>query len=203
MRILWMALVAIFGMAQVSQATLIGTELSLETIFQSTPSSSVNAIGFLTTATVREPGVEFPSLSATQVSNPPLGLQLVNVAINSGNNFIEIDFDNSAPFTSFASAFRNSYVFTFDNAAMPSIEGASIDRSVTTLGLSDSDLRFSLNKLEVNVEGLSFSSSSFARVNLTVEGGPSNPVPEPATVWLFVAGLAALLAYKKKSKTSA
>lgn len=99
MRILWMALVAIFGMAQVSQATLIGTELSLETIFQSTPSSSVNTIGFLTTATVREPGVEFPSLSATQVSNPPLGLQLVNVAINSGNNFIEIDFDNSAPFT--------------------------------------------------------------------------------------------------------
>ncbi len=99
MRILWMALVAIFGMAQVSQATLIGIELSLETIFQSTPSSSVNVIGFLTTATVREPGVEFPSLSAAQVSNPQLGLQLVNVAINSGNNFIEIDFDNSAPFT--------------------------------------------------------------------------------------------------------
>ena len=87
-------------------------------------------------------------------------------------------------------------MFTFDNAAMPSIRQALIDRTVTTLGLSDSDVTFSGNTLQVNVESLPFNTSTFARINLTVEGGPS-PVPVPAAAWLFGSGLAALVALKR------
>ncbi|MEQ1562385.1 MAG: Ig-like domain-containing protein, partial [Nitrospiraceae bacterium] len=151
-----------------SGVALIGTQLSIQTIFQSTPIAQPSVIGFLTTATVTEPGVEFPSLRALEVNNPPFGLQVVDVAINVGENFIEIDFDNSLPFTSFASGYRNGYLFTFDHAVAPTITGAVIDTAVTTLGLSQSDLLFENNSLFVNVESLPFNTSTFARINLTV-----------------------------------
>jgi len=79
-------------------------------------------------------------------------------------------------------------VFQFDSIAAATITGASINTAVTTLGLSPSDVRFSGNRLFVNVEGLTFNTSSFARIDLTVEGGPA-AVPEPQTSVLVAAGL--------------
>lgn len=201
MKTLWMLLVILCAAAQVSEAALIGTEVLFESIFQASSNSPEIKLSSLNTVTVKEPGIEFPSLKALQTNNPS-GLGLVDTTINVGDNFIEFSFTNSAPFTRFASGFRNGYVFTFDNAAMPSIRQALIDRAVTTLGLSDNDVTFSGNKLEVNVESLPFNTSTFARIDLTVEGGPS-PVPVPAAVWLFGSGLAMLGRMAKRTMPSA
>jgi len=179
---------------QTSEAALLGTDLSVKTVFQQTAVSSVNTIGFLTTAHVVEPGVEFSSLAATEVINPTLGLHVVDVAINAGDNFLDINFDNVSP-AHFVSAFLNGYVFTFDSIVAAEITGATIDTSVTTLGLVPTDLAFSGNQLIVNVEGLSFNTSTFARINLTSVGGPA-PVPVPAAAWLFASGLLGLLTMK-------
>lgn len=130
------------------------------------------------------------------MSNPS-GLSVVDVSINAGNDFLDIGFANSAPYSLFASGYRNSYVFTFDSVAKPTITSALVDHSLTTLGLTNSDLTFVGNTLEVNVQGLSFNPSTFARIDLT----SLNPVPLPAAVWLFGAGLIGLgaLANRKRS----
>ena len=185
---------------KVSEATLLGTELSIETVFQQTSGSTVETIGFLTTATVVEPGVEFPSLAATEVINPPFGLQVVDVAINAGDDFIEIDFDN-ATFAMFASAFLNGYIFTFDSNVAVDIVDATIDTAVTTLGITASDIAFSGNQLTVNVESLPFNTSTFARINLKSVVG-SSPVPEPALAWLLSFGLLGLVGITKRKKSS-
>ncbi|HMU31741.1 MAG TPA: VPLPA-CTERM sorting domain-containing protein [Nitrospira sp.] len=195
MKTAWMALLALCAVAQTGEAALIGTDVMFQSVFQATSTSPEFKLTSLNTVTVKEPGVEFPSLKALQVSNPS-GLRLVDIAINIGDTFIDMNFTNSAPDFRFASGFRNGYKLTFDNAAMPSIRQALIDRTVTTLGLSDSDVTFSGNTLQVNVESLPFNTSTFARINLTVEGGPS-PVPVPAAAWLFGSGLAALVALKR------
>jgi len=173
-------------------AALLGSELSIETLLQSSSTSATSTIGFLTTATVVEPGIEFVSLQALETT----GSTLVDVAINAGNDFIEIDFTNTSPLNSFNSAFKNGYMFTFDTVAAIDITGATIDTSVTSLGLSSSDLVFSGNQLFVNVEGLSFNTSTFARINLTSTGGVS-AVPLPSAMWLFGSGLIALSAFRK------
>jgi hypothetical protein len=193
MRLTAIAVLVLCGFSQVSEAALIGTELGFKAVYQATQSSPEISLTSLNTMTVREPDIEIPSASALQVSNPS-GLTLVNVSINAGNDFLDIDFTNSASFGGFASGFRNSYVFTFDTVATLSITSAFIDRSVTTLGLSDSDVTFVGNTLEVNVESLPFNPSTFARINLT----SLNPVPIPPAVWLFGTGVAALIAMKKR-----
>jgi len=197
MKTAWMALLALCAVAQTGEAALVGTDVMFQSIFQATSTSPEIKVSSLNTVTVKEPGVEFPSLKALQISNP-IGGRLADIAINVGDTFIDMDFTNSAPDFRFASGFRNGYVFTFDNAAMPSIRQALIDRTVTTLGLSDSDVTFSGNTLQVNVESLPFNTSTFARINLPVEGGP-NPVPVPAAAWLFGSGLAALVALKRSA----
>ncbi len=199
MNIAWLAAAAFFALAQVSEAGLVGTEVMRESIFQSTASSPLNKLTLLNTITVKDPGVEIPSLKALQVSNP-LGMHLVDTAIDIGDNFIEISFRNSAPDTSFAPGFFNGAIYSFHHSVAPSISGALIDRSVTTLGLSDSDVTFSGNTLSINVEGLRFNTSTFARINLTVEGGPPAPVPVPAAVWLFGSGAAAIWGLNRRKR---
>jgi len=159
-----------FSLAQSSHAALLGTELSLKIIYQPTSSSTEETIGFLTTAVVDEPKVEFPSVAALDIDGD--NFTLVDVSINVGDNYLEIDFDNSSPYSSFSSGYKNGYVFTFDSGIAATITGATIDNNVTTLGLIESDLTFTGNQLYVNVEGLSFNASTFVRINLTVEGGP-------------------------------
>lgn len=192
-----LAVLIFVASAHVSEAALLGTELSLTTIFQSSPTSQPTIIGFLTTATVTEPGVEFPSVKALEAPNA-LNLTVVDVAINAGDTFIEIGFQNSPPHTTFATGFRNGYLFTFDHVAVPTITGATIDATVTTLGLSPSNLLFENNNLFVNVAGLPFNTSTFARINLSVEGGPPTPIPIPGAIWLFGSGLIGLFGLRRK-----
>lgn len=195
MKITAIAAVVLCTLAQVSEAALIGTELGFQVAYQATSTSTVSTLTSLNTVTVKEPSIEIPSVKALEVSNPS-GLSLVNVSINAGNDFLDIGFANAGS-SGFASGFRNSYIFTFDSTAKPTISSAFVDPSLTTLGLTNSDLRFAGNTLEVNVQGLSFNPSSFARIELT----SLNPVPLPAAVWLFGAGLLGLgaLANRKRA----
>ncbi len=192
MKLAGMTVLAFCAMAQISEAALVGTELLFEKIYQETSTSPVIAITSLKTVTVKEPGIEIPSVKALEVSNP-IGLPVVDLSINAGNNFIEMDFDNTAGLIGYAPGYRSSYIFTFDSIVRPSISAAFIDRSVTTLGLSDSDVTFAGNKLEVNVEGLPFNTSTFARINMGL-----TPVPLPAAVWLFASGLVGLAAMMRR-----
>ena len=178
-------MVLFFSIIQTSHAGLLGTTLSLDTVFQRTLTSPVIPLSFSTTATVIEPGIEFPSVASLLVSNPN-GFVLADTAINAGDDFLEIDFDNATNISHFDAAIQNTYVFTFDSVATPSITDASIDTSITTLGLTDSDVTFSGNQLFVNVEGLGFDTSTFARINLSSK---SIPIPEAPSLALLAIGL--------------
>ena len=118
---------------------------------------------------------------------PGFAGSLVNTAIDVGDNYLEIDFDNTAPAARFASAFQNTYIFTFDSAAIVNITSATINASPTTLALASSDVTFLGNELFVNVEGLSFNPATFVRIDLnaTVEPPPDPTVGEPTTLALL------------------
>lgn len=192
MKIIAIVAVVFCALAQVSEAALIGTELGFQRVYQATSTSQPIEVTSVNTFTVREPGIEIPHTSTIPVINP-VGIPVVDLSINAGNDFIEIGFANSAPFSSFVSAFRDSIIFTFDSSAKPTISPAIID-PVTTLGLVASDITFAGNKLDINVgRGLSFDPSTVARIDLT----SLNPVPLPAAVWLFGAGLLGLGALGK------
>lgn len=188
-----------------SHAGLTNTELSLRTLAQATSSSPPITTSFERTVTVSDTLVEFPDVAS--LFNPgspvPPGFArgLVNVAIDVGNTFITIDFANTAPFTLFASGFQNTYIFKFDSAAAVDIVGASVDPAVTTLGLAPTDITFSGNELFVNVESLPFNSTTFARINLSVNGGPL-PIPEPSSYVLLGLGLGMLWAFRRKTARS-
>ncbi len=190
------AWIAVFCMlCQTAEAGLIGTQLSLRTLAQATPSSPPFTTSFPNTVTVSATSVEYPDIAS--LFDPSTGVppgfarSLVNTAIDVGDNYVEIDFDNSAPFTQFASAFQNTYIFRFDSSAVVRITGAAIDSSVTTLGLDASDVSFIGNELFVNVEGLPFNPSSFARINLVSQADPQ-PTPLPGSGWLLGVGLLAV-----------
>jgi hypothetical protein len=182
-----LVLTAALLLSMPAYAGLDGTEVSLRTLAQATPSSTPVVTSF-EHAMVVGSGIEYPDVA--DLFNPatqgPSGFahSLVDVAIDIASDHITIDFHNSAPFTRFASAFENTYVFRFDSAAAGDIIGAQIDNSATTLGLQPSDVRFAENELFINVEGLAFNPSTVARVNLL-----ALPVPEPATYAMMLAGL--------------
>ena len=179
--------------------SLVGTELRLDGLLQATPTSPTSTFTAAVSATVSETEVEYPNvndfgITDTTVPGFPTPLTTVAVAIDAGADFLTIDFDNTAPFNLFAPAFENTYIFTFADAVAPLITSAVIDTSVTTLGLTEDDVTFSGNQLFVNVEGLPFNTSSFARINLTAEAtdiGPA-PVPLPAGMPLILAGILGL-----------
>lgn len=59
-------------------------------------------------------------------------------------------------YTSFSSSDFNGYVLTDVSNKIPPIENVTIDNSTNTLGLASSDVTFSENTIEVNVESLVF-----------------------------------------------
>lgn len=186
-------LLVTLGLSHAAQGGLLGTQVSLETVFQETLSDEPVALSFPEEFTVVDPGVEIPDVSVLEVPGSPSGINgLVETSIDVGNDFIEIDFDNVLS-TRFASGIQNTYIFTFDGQAGLEFTEATIDSDVTTLGLEAEDVTFDGNKLLINVEGLPFSTSTFVRVNLTT-------VPEPTSVGLFAATLFCLTTRRRRSR---
>ena len=158
--------------------SLVGSELRLRTNAQATPTSQLFVTSFPAVATVSETAVEFPDVSS--LFDPTVGVppgfanSLVDVAIDAGVDYLEIDFDNAGS-RGYATAFQNTYVFTFADAVALQITEATID-PLTTLGLTSDRVTFVDNELFVNVQSLSFNPNSFARINLS---GILTPVPDP------------------------
>lgn len=184
------AAIAAATTAGAAPVDLIGTELSLRTQGQATPTSELFVTSFPASATVTADDVEFPdvaSLFDPTVGVPPgFARSLVDVAIDVGADFLTIDFDNVVP-NRFATGFQNTYVFTFDAETRLAITDAVIDEDVTTLGLTDDRVFFEGNELFVNVNALPFNTSTFARIELTAA-----VVPLPASALLLVGGLIGL-----------
>lgn len=174
-----------------ARASLIGTDLSVQVIAQSTQTSTPFSIGFAVTAVVRDPGIEFLNLATTQQSNSG-NFSIVPVSVDARAFSIDIRILPSAGAGLFATTFFNGYKFTFTSAALANITGAQLDSS-STINIPQSYLSFSGNQLLVNVSGFAFNgnstSNSLIRVNLTVTGGPDSvqAVPEPATLSVFAA----------------
>ena len=102
--------------------------------------------------------VEFSALPSIEL--PGETLVDVNIDITQegegiGSIFFEVDPNET--FTTFASGEFNGYVFTDISDQIPAIENVTIDESTNTLGLEASDLTFTENRIEVNVESLTFS----------------------------------------------
>lgn len=168
-----LVLLSLYLISLPSQAGLVGTELSLRTLAQATSTSDPVVTSFERSVIVDELIVEFPDVASlfnpSTESIPGFARSLVDVAIDVGDNYIEIDFANSSPSTRFASAFENTYILKFDSVASVNIVGAEIDSSVTSLGLTTSDVKFIGNELFINVESLAFNPKTFVRINLVVE----------------------------------
>ncbi|WP_081251817.1 VPLPA-CTERM sorting domain-containing protein [Rhodovulum sulfidophilum] len=185
--------------------SLVGTELSLKTEAQATPTSQLFVTSFPASVTVSETSVEFPdvaSLFDPTVGVPPgFASSLVDVAIDVGADFLTIDFTNSAPFSLFATGFKNTYVFTFASSVALNITDAIIDTNVTTLGLTDGRVTFSGNELFVNVQSLPFDTSTFVRINLTSEEAVA-AVPLPAGLPLLLSGLLGIGLQARRKKAA-
>jgi hypothetical protein len=192
-------------------ATLTGSELRLRAEAQATSSSQLFITSFPASAIVSESAVEFPNVAS--LFDPSTGVppgfarSLVDVAINAGADYLEIDFDNARS-SRYATGFKNTYVFTFTAPVALQITNVLIDPS-TTLGLTPDRVTFNGSELFINVQGLFFTPSTFARVNLStiaasdpnvdiipdpdvdVPGSDSAAVPEPSSALLL--GSAALV----------
>lgn len=168
---------------------LLGSEFSAEVQFQPVATSERFAVSFLATAIVDENQVEFPSLGALEISNNPLNLLVVDVAIDVGKDFIEIDFDNAGSGT-FASGFFNGYEFIFDDLVAVDIIDAVIDPISNLAALTPESLNFSGNSLSFSVDGGPYNPSSFVRINLEAARiPPIVRVPEPPSIVLAVIGM--------------
>lgn len=176
-----------------SWALLISTDLGIQVGVQATPTSAFQSCTFLSTATVVEPGVEFPSLGS--LGSSCSGLSTVNVSVNAGDKYLDIGFNNAGSGSYAAGYYFNGYVFTFDSAAAIQLTSASVDQTVTNLGITDSSLGFSGNQLTVNVVGLPFNSSTYARILLD-----GYVVPIPASIWLFGSGLLGFVGITRRKK---
>jgi len=196
-----------------SALSLIGSELKLRTEAQSTPTSQFFVTSFPASAIVSETQAEFPnveSLFDPSVGVPPgFANALVDVAIDAGADYLEIDFDNAGS-GRYATGFKNTYVFTFTAPIALQITNAVID-PLTTLGLTADRVAFNGSELFVNVNGLQFNQNSFARLNLTTAAiNPKPPivpdptaVPEPSSMLLLgsATGVGALFKRYKSRRT--
>jgi hypothetical protein len=84
------------------------------------------------------------------------------------------------------------------------ITGASVDRDVSNLGISEDNVYFDGGDLFVNVSGLRFNTGSFLRIDLASRIDPEQPapVPVPAALPLLGIGIGTLgLLRRKRRKT--
>ncbi|TXK92983.1 hypothetical protein BMR11_16990 [Methylococcaceae bacterium CS5] len=194
MKKLLFTLLLFLSLNQAGNAGLLGYDLLFITRYQAHEESKIFTVRMPSPEKIIEPGVEFPSNAPYYDFNygtvDTVMAPEIFVGVNAGNNFIEIDYTDSGKFTS---ALQNAFVFEFHDHALPvHITSAIIDRSVTTFPLTDNDVQLDGNQLSINVQGLSFNSDSFIRINLDA-GDPvdvGNPVyvigdTGPAGGWVF------------------
>ncbi len=197
--------VAVVG-ATASHASLIGTELRIGSLSQVTSSSELFLDDFPASAIVSETEVEFPSAESLFGDFPrPPNSFVVDTSIDAGADFLEVDFDNAGS-GRFASWFENTYIFGFSSEALVTITGATVNRDVSNLGISDGNVYFDGGDLFVNVTGLPFNSSSFLRIDLASRVDPKPPeqpsgvIPLPAGFPLLLGGLALFGIVARRSK---
>lgn len=136
--------------------TFIDKQIRLE-VFNPRVSPIIDEI----TATVNDE-IEFANLPSN----------LVDVNIDLSADSFQIGFDNAGE-GNFGSSTFNGYVLSDVLDNIPSIKNVTIDNSVTTLGIRNSDLVFTENTIEIDVEGLSYNSDSLAKFNVEF-GEPEN-----------------------------
>jgi hypothetical protein len=143
-----------------SDAQMLGSRVRLETFYPSFDSQTSTR----PVRTVSSSVIEFPHLY--QFDKSPPGSYLIDDDIDFGDSTITFTYDRTNG-GSYASSPVNTYVFTDLDDTMPDFTGLSIDTSVTTLAIQPSALRFTKNKLFINVSGLSFNSNTVARFKVS------------------------------------
>jgi hypothetical protein len=111
------------------------------------------------TSTVGD-GVEFDNeLPPSDIPGDELSVVDVNVDISGGGAgegsiFFEVDEDQTPG--SFVPGEFNGYVFTDISGELPAFENVTLNESATTLGIDSSDISFTEDTIEVNVESLAY-----------------------------------------------
>lgn len=178
-----------------SALTLVGSELRYRGEVQRTLASELFVRTFPASAIVSESAVEFPSAASlfdpTSPDVPGFGAT-VNVSMDAGADFIEINYDN-AGFGLYARGVQNTGIFTFTAPIALQITEAVVDPSTTFNGFfSDPErVTFDGNELAINYQSLPYNPNSFIRINLETAAAEPDlvSVPEPSTTFLL-AGLA-------------
>ncbi|MEM7744070.1 MAG: hypothetical protein AAF409_10200 [Pseudomonadota bacterium] len=159
--------------AHAQNADLIGSRFGLEGWNQRNPGDELLKVRVPGSATVRNPGVEFPQVS--KLFDTPEGRaairagiigRFVNTWIDIGPNWIEIDFKRAGS-GRFAGAHQNTYVFVFDKSSPIELSRARIDPR-TTLRVTPARLWARGNRLFLNVQGLYYDRTSFVRITFDV-----------------------------------
>ena len=128
-----------------------GAEIQLEVF---APNRS-NPISESVIATVEE-NIEFTELPSLALPGSSVGdadIDIIGGIAGEASIRYEI---NDLDFTQFPSYDFNGYVLRDIADEIPAIENVTIDESANTLGLASSDVTFSENTIEMNVEGLTF-----------------------------------------------
>ncbi|PSB07989.1 hypothetical protein C7B62_18145 [Pleurocapsa sp. CCALA 161] len=104
-------------------------------------------------------GVEYTELSTLELNTLDLFLVDVNIDLDfeteTGSIYFEVDENEGSG--SFAPGEFNSYVFTDVFDEIPAIENVILSETANTLGLEQSDITFTENTIEINVESLAYS----------------------------------------------
>ncbi|MEM9927933.1 MAG: SdrD B-like domain-containing protein, partial [Cyanobacteria bacterium P01_D01_bin.50] len=151
-----------------------GKEIQLETFSPNRETPSSNKL----VDTVGE-GFEFTDLLGDQLLS---GGNRVDIRIDFSANSILFDFSESSPYTRTSSGTFNGYVFTDVSGTIPEISNVTIDETITNLGLDSSDITFTEDSIEVNVEGLSFNTDTIAKLDVEFGGTLANAQIK-GTVW--------------------
>lgn len=173
--------------SNVSWGSLIGSELTLDVIYQETETSNVINVSRTLTEQVKANDAEFKDIGSTSVTNN-LGLSVVDVTVDANSDSITFEY---SPWLrgEFGTGFFNGYRFTFD-PLLDEFDSATIDTSKTDLAIDNDRLTIDNNQLFVNVSALAFEASAIIKIDLVKSNiTPINAVPEPNALLIFMTSL--------------